>query len=115
MSVEVWRAALEHVRWASRSGFQDELNLAGIGNAAPQTMLVLATNGIGVERRFAEACRMASVNVWVSLHRPEHAQEAVEGYKSAGVLRGISVDGAVASMNWAGQVDWPVTAPTASS
>lgn len=72
--------------------------------------LVFATNGLLFTPEMANAIKDAKPSVFVSLHRPEKAKFAVEAAKAAGILVGISIDPAMASVNWAGQVDWPQTA-----
>lgn len=117
------------LRWASFFESQHhhgELNLAGIGEStlhpqfielvrlARETMgwavrLVFATNGLLIDDALARALAPYKLDVYVSLHRPEKAQRAVQALLSAGILAGVSCDGAVNSTDWAGQVKWPVT------
>lgn len=128
MTEETWRKALA---WAKQLRGA-ELNLAGIGESTlhpqfvewvhqaraalgPWVRLVLATNGLLMDDAMAQAIAPARPDVYVSLHRPEKAISAVEACKRAGILRGVSSDGAVQSTNWAGQVDWPVTTSAAGS
>ena len=129
MTEETFDKALD---WAARLyrtyRAQTELNLAGIGEstihpqfesfvlkarkALPTVELILATNGIKVTESMAMVFREAQVRVWVSLHRPEKAAHAIPLLKRFGVLQAVSCDGAINSVDWAGQVDWPVTTPT---
>lgn len=107
-----------------------ELNLAGIGESTmhPQFIdflrlargavgwdvtLVLATNGLLVDDAMAEAMAPYKPEVYVSLHRPEKAQKAVSALARVGILKAVSCDGALNSVNWAGQIDWPVTTSAA--
>lgn len=103
-----------------------ELNLAGIGESTlhpqflsflalareemhPDTRIVLATNGLLVDEKMAQAMALFRPLVWVSLHRPEKAQQAIVSLSKHGILAGVSCDGALDAVNWAGQIDWPVT------
>jgi hypothetical protein len=111
--------------WASQLR-GTELNLAGIGESTmhpefvrnvffareavgEQTNLILATNGLLMTPELARAIAPSRIRVWVSLHRPEKAGPAIEALKSAGILCGVSADPAMASVDWAGQVEWMVT------
>lgn len=124
---DVFIRALEWAQYFAKAGTQTELNLAGIGESTlhpkfvelvalarsymgPGVRLTMATNGILMTPELAKAIAPYKPEVWVSLHRPEKAGPAVEALKSAGILSGISIDPSVASIDWAGQVDWAVTA-----
>jgi hypothetical protein len=129
MDGEIWARALYWVKQFCDAGTQGvELNLCGIGESTlhpkfgewalqaravigKDRRLILATNGVGVNEAHAEAMRLARVHVWVSLHRPEKAGPTVNLLRKYGVLAGVSADPSVAAVNWAGQVDWEVTAP----
>lgn len=104
-----------------------ELNLAGIGESTmhpdfvrfvwlarermpASVQLILATNGLLMTQDLADAIAPTGIKVWVSLHRPERAGAAVEVLKRAGILAGVSADPSIASVDWAGQVDWHVSA-----
>jgi hypothetical protein len=106
-----------------------ELNMAGIGESTmharfvdamfrarevmgPEVSILLATNGLLMTREMARAIAPMRPSVYVSLHRPEKAQHAVQACAEAGILTAVSCDGAMNAVNWAGQVDWPVTTPT---
>jgi hypothetical protein len=103
------------------------LNLAGIGESTmhplfidflaiareslgPEQHLVLATNGLLVTDELARAMQPFNPRVYVSLHRPEKAGPAVEALKRVGLLDGVSADAAIAATDWAGQIDWHVSA-----
>jgi hypothetical protein len=110
-------------------GTQDrELNFAGIGESTmhpefsrwvniarsklgPSLDFVMATNGVGVTEEHAQAMADAKMRVWVSLHRPEKAGPTINMLKKHGVLAGVSADPSIAAVDWAGQVQWEVTAP----
>jgi len=105
---------------------QEELNLCGIGESTmhpqfiefvqyareqlPHIDLTMATNGVGLTEVMARALADNRVRVWVSLHRPEKAGPAVELLKKYGVLAGVSADPSLSAVDWAGQVDWHVSA-----
>ena len=131
MTDAVFARAVGLAHQLSRKYGHHELNLAGIGESTmhPQFLLylsmarkimpaeisiVLATNGLLIDRHLAEAMAAIRdahgiVKVWVSLHRPEKAGRAVEELRRLGLLFGVSTDPATASVNWAGQIDWPVS------
>lgn len=111
------------------AGFPDqhELNLCGIGESTlhpqfcefvararerlPYIDLTMATNGVGLTEEHAIQMSVSRVRAWVSLHRPEKAGIAIELLKRYGVLAGVSADPSISAVNWAGQVDWHVSAP----
>lgn len=123
MTREVFERVLELV-----AGFpnQHELNLCGIGESTlhpqfcefvalarerlPHIDLTMATNGVGLTTAHAEQMAASRVRAWVSLHRPEKAGPAIELLKRYGVLAGVSADPSLSSVDWAGQVDWHVSA-----
>lgn len=127
MTDEVFDRALWLAQYFVYYGAQTELNLAGIGEstihpkfmefvararkALPTVDLTLATNGVNMSDEIAECLQTNRVRTWVSLHRPEKAGLAIEMLKKRGVLAGISADPSIAAVNWAGQVDWHVSAP----
>lgn len=133
MNMETFERCLHWVRRFVKEGTQGpELNLAGIGESTlhpefedmvrlarlavqDKVRLILATNGIEIVKRpaLAEVLSRYDVYTWVSLHRPEKGGPAVEILKEAGVLKGVSADPSLASINWAGQVEWFVSTPTA--
>jgi MoaA/NifB/PqqE/SkfB family radical SAM enzyme len=127
MTPDTFAHAMKHVAASARQGLQPELNLAGIGEStlhpdlihwihwarrtAPDTRIVLTTNGLEFREEHAQACAASRVRVFVSLHRPERAQKAVQLAREYGVLEGLSTDAANYATDWAGQVDWPQIAP----
>lgn len=122
---------MRSLHWASyfvEEYGQDELNLAGIGESTmhpnfveflglarmavgPDVRIVLATNGVLMTNELAQAMKPWNPDVYVSLHQPVLAKRGVDAIAEAGLLRGISVDPAIAAINWAGQVKWKATAP----
>ena len=128
MTEETFRRALHWVKAFQSVRPHPELNLAGIGESTlhpefvrfthlareavgPYVDLVLATNGLLMTDELAAAIAPAKPKVWVSLHRPEKAGPAVEALKRAGIYSGSSSDPSLAAVNWAGQVEWHVSAP----
>ncbi len=126
MTTEVFTRSLEMVHHCYVKYGQVELNLCGIGEstmhpqfeefvamarkALPRIKLVVATNGILLDEKKAAMMRRYKVMTWISLHRPEKAGPAVEIAKKYGILFGVSNDPSTAAINWAGKVDWHVSA-----
>lgn len=136
MTWDLWRRSLMvAILLAQHRGLvRQELNIAGIGESTmhplfldmlsqaleccrPTFDVVLATNGLLVDDSLAQEMRQlvdshdGSLKVWVSLHRPEKAGPAVEALRRVGLLAGVSTDPALASVDWAGQLTWPVSTP----
>lgn len=127
MDWDIYARAIEIVKSCAERGSRGSLNLAGIGESTmhPQFIrmlayareqlgeaqeLVLATNGLLVNDKMAEAMKPYAPRVFVSLHRPERAGPAIEALKRVGLLAGVSGDPSVAATDWAGQVKWHVSA-----
>jgi len=49
--------------------------------------------------------------VFVSLHRPEKAGPAINAAKRHGILADFNPSAATSSFDWAGLIDWEVSAP----
>lgn len=128
MTEETYRKALGWVKFFQQKRPHPELNLAGIGESTmhpefvrfvhlareavgPYVNLILATNGLLMTNEMAKAIAPTRPRVWVSLHRPEKAGPAVEALKNAGIYAGSSTDPSLAAVDWAGQVQWHVSAP----
>lgn len=126
MTEDTFIKSLQWAQQLQRISKHPELNLAGIGESTmhpqfihflalareamgPSVTLVLATNGLLIDDSMAEAMAPYYPEVYVSLHRPEKAQRAIAALAKAGILKAVSCDGALNSVNWAGQIDWPVT------
>lgn len=126
MSLDHFLRALELVEQCRDEYGQRSVNLAGIGEStvhpnflgfvsmARETLgdgfnLDFATNGVAVDEAMVLALKPHHPRVWVSLHRPERAKLALDLFEEHGMLAGVSMDPAVASTDWAGQVDWKVT------
>jgi hypothetical protein len=122
MTNSVFDRALQWVKHYVAIGKQNELNLAGIGESTihpqfidflarargmfPTIKIIFATNGIQITEE--QVAQMAPYNpeVWVSLHQPKKAAEAVSLYRKYDLLKGISIDPSVNANDWAGQVKW---------
>ena len=132
MDLTTFEAALSWASQLHNKYGQQELNLAGIGEStmhpnfidyvyrAREAMgddvrLILATNGLLLTEEMCRELAPTKVWIWVSLHRPEKAGPALEAAKKYNLLKGVSSDPSLASINWAGQVDWMVTTPVAGS
>ena len=122
-----YRRALMWVSYFRQRGTQGELNLAGIGESTmhpefvrnvflareavgPGGDILFATNGLLMTDELAMELAPARPRVWVSMHRPEKAGPAIQALKRAGLLVGVSADPSLSAIDWAGQVDWFVSA-----
>lgn len=129
MDKETFLKCLKVAKEFVLAGSQYELNLAGIGESTmhPDFVdwvhlareavgwnchLVLSTNGVNFEDKAIEAIADTQISVYVSPHRPEKAMSAIKKLKEVGLFRGTSDGAWTASVDWAGQIDWPVTAGT---
>lgn len=133
MTREVFERSLEWARtlngaWATAGNHQmAELSLTGVGEALlhpefetflrlarealPTAPLVFSTNGILLTDELAERIAPYKPQVYVSLHRPERAAFAINAARKYGILAGHNPSPATSAFDWAGQVDWPVSAP----
>lgn len=127
MDLATYKRCLEWVSYYVLRGTQGvELNLAGIGESTmhpdfieyvrlariamgPAGRIVLATNGLLITEEMAAALKPYDPWIWVSLHRPEKAGPAIEILKRYGLLKGVSGDPSLQSIDWAGQVPWFVS------
>lgn len=127
MDEKTYRLSLAAAKHFVQMGTQYELNLAGIGESTmhpefvrfvamareavgDRCALVLATNGLLMTREMAREIAPYKPMVWVSMHRPEKAGPAIEALREVGLLSGASADPSLASIDWAGQVEWHVSA-----
>jgi MoaA/NifB/PqqE/SkfB family radical SAM enzyme len=125
---DVYLKALKWAKFFVNKYGQRELNLAGIGESTMHPRfaeyvglareavgwncdLILATNGLLITDKLVKEILPFKPKVWVSAHRPEKAGPAVEILKKYGLFVTISSDPTVAAIDWAGQVDWHVSAP----
>lgn len=131
MSAEVWEQSLEVVRFFVRQGTQTELSLTGIGESllhpdfvrmvemareaiGPRRPLTLTTNGLLLTEEMCVALKPFKPSIYVSLHRPEKATDAVMAARRHGLLAGTNESFALAAFDWAGyQKNWTknVSAP----
>lgn len=128
MSDDIFIKSLDLVKQCVERSNQTELNLCGIGEstmhpkfeyflklareALPDIKLIIASNAVSVNENHIQACAKYGVDYYVSLHRPEVAGPVIELAKKYNVLRGVSADPSIAAIDWAGQVDWHVSAVT---
>jgi hypothetical protein len=129
MSLETFERALEWCKHFDQAGTQGELSLTGIGEtllhpewrtlvrlareALPSNFINFSTNGLTLDDDACKVLREHQIAVFVSLHRPEKAGPAIEAAKRAGIYAGPNASAATSSFDWAGQVDWEVSAPSA--
>lgn len=131
MTRELFERALFWVRHFIKNKNNEqraELNLAGIGESTlhpnfaelvhvaraavgADVPLVVTTNGLLITEELVLEVKSANLGFFVSLHRPEKAGPAVEILRRHGLFLGASSDPALASIDWAGQVKWPVSTP----
>lgn len=120
--------AMELVKQFSDKGTQGELSFTGIGESTmhprfpemlrlarmmlPHNDIVFSTNGLPTfTEHVAQTCKENGIGVFISLHRPEVAGKTLELCKKYGIARQINTSAATSSFDWAGQVDWFVSAP----
>lgn len=118
--------AVEWVNFFHGKGTQRDVSLCGLGepllhpNFKEFTSYIrknfagdihFGTNGILLTEEIARHLAELRIGIYVSLHRPELAANAVNLGREYGILLGVNAGFAISSFNWAGQVDWPVTAP----
>lgn len=123
----VWARELNGA-WAQAGNYaMAELSLTGIGEALlhpefemflararevlPTAPLVFSTNGILLTDELAERITPYRPQVYVSLHRPERAAFAINAARKHNILAGYNPSPATSAFDWAGQVNWPVSAP----
>lgn len=132
----------EHMNWKTfqlamdwllyfrkRNGnWQREIALTGVGEsflnpltpkmisharkACPEANITVSTNGSLITKELVDKFKEAKPMMFVSLHKPDVAKKAVKILSDAGL--GVITNNAFndSSFDWAGQVDWPVTAPS---
>lgn len=127
MPWETFERTLEHVAYLCRAGTQGEVSLTGLGEAllyprfeeaarrvrevVGQRVIVLSTNGLAVTRELARLLCELHIGVYVSLHRPEVATPALVMLQEAGCGTATNTGFVDSSLDWAGQVEWHVSAP----
>jgi hypothetical protein len=129
MDIRIFERALD---WAEalnerREDKRGELSLTGIGEALlhpefvdfvalarkrlPANPLVFSTNGLLLTDELCAQLAPYRPRIYVSLHRPEKAGPAIQAAKRYGLFEQANPAAALMAFNWAGQVDWFVSAP----
>lgn len=127
MTLDTFRKALEWARFFDAQGTQRELSLTGIGEtllhpelpelarlareALPDRFINFSTNGVKLTDETCEMLAAYGIGLYVSLHRPEKAGRAIEKAKRHSIFMAGNPGASLSSFDWAGQVDWPVSAP----
>lgn len=75
-----------------------------------QVQLLIATNGVALTEEIVAGTKPFNLRYYVSMHRPEKAGPAIELCRKYDCLDGASADPSLASIDWAGQVKWHVSA-----
>ncbi len=121
ISREHFTRALEWAVYFEYLGTQGELALTGIGEAImhpdfvdflrlarealPSNSITFSTNGILLTEEMCEAIAPYRPEVYVSLHRPEKAGDAVDHARDWGILADVNMSAATQRFDWAGQLD----------
>ena len=128
MTMETFHRALEWVKYYISEGLQNELVLHGLGESTmhpnftemirdarrvlPNKPILFSTNGVSLTEEHVKACKLYGIGVHVSLHRPEKVAPATSLLRKYDVPSLVHANFAIGNaMDWAGQVDWEVTAP----
>lgn len=118
-----WAVALNDVGDQMRA----ELSMTGVGEALlhpqfveflalararlPEHPIHFSTNGLLLTEDLCARISRYRPLIHVSMHRPEKAGPAIQAAKRFGLLVAVNPAPATAAFNWAGQVDWFVSAP----
>lgn len=105
---------------------QGELSITGIGEtllhpewrefirlareALPGKFINFSTNGLLLDDDACAYLAKHDVKVYVSLHRPEKAGPAINAAKRHGIFMQENASASIDAMDWAGQVEWEVSA-----
>lgn len=128
MEMSVFERTMEWVEYfvAQPDSNQTELSLTGLGepllhpNFVDMVKLVrqvfngkllFSTNGLLLTKELCEAIAPYNVDVYVSAHRPEKATPGAINARNAGMSVIFNMGFVNQALDWAGQVDWEVTAP----
>jgi hypothetical protein len=127
MTLETFQRTLEWCKHYEVMGSQGELSITGIGEtllhpewrelirmareALPHNFINFSTNGLLLNDDAGAYLAEYGIQAFVSLHRPEKAGPAIEVAKRHGIYYAPNASAAVSSFDWAGQVDWHVSAP----
>lgn len=127
MDMVTFIRTLKWVNKFTELGTQGEVSLTGIGEPLlhPELMsmismlrdvhkgtILFSTNGILMTDEIATQLQYYGVKVYVSTHRPEKAGPAINMCRRYGILAGHNTAFATSSLDWAGQVEWEVSAPS---
>ena len=125
MSWDMFVRTMEMVTYFESQGTQPELSLTGVGEALLNPLFIkmvkyarsvykghilFSTNGILLTEDVVKVLAELDIRVYVSLHRPEVATPAINLARKYNILNDINYQFTTSSFNWAGQVDWKVTA-----
>ena len=126
--MDTFKRALEWATYFENWHTQNELALTGIGEAImhpqfpemlalarqalPKNRITISTNGLAFTEELAREIAPLRPEIYVSLHRPEKAGPAIEIAKKYGIFKEFNQSFAVSAFNWAGQLDWFVSAPS---
>lgn len=126
MSIATFERALEWCKHFDNAGTMPELSLTGIGetllhpewpklmrlarNALPDMFINFSTNGLLLDRDACYVLKALNIRVFVSLHRPEKAGPAIQLAHEFDIFEDYNEQAATSAMDWAGQVDWYVSA-----
>lgn len=126
MDLETFEKALSWCQHYQRLGTQGELSLTGIGEtllhpdlyeiipmarrALPFNEINFSTNGLKLTEDICLLLKEHSIDLFISLHRPEKAGPAIEKAMEAGLRVQVNAGASVAAFDWAGQVEWFVSA-----
>lgn len=127
MDMAIFERALVWADHFQKLGTQAELALTGIGEATlhpnivemvrraravlPKNKITMSTNGLALTEDMAREFAKENLRLYISLHRPEKAGPAINIAREYGILAGANDAFATSAGNWAGQVEWGVTAP----
>jgi len=126
MNSSTFYRVMEWVKHFTKLGQQRELAFTGIGEALLHPYLFemleqarqeyaglihFSTNGILFDDEAARFCAEYQIGVFVSMHRPERAVPAKNLAKKYNVLLGENHAFVDSALDWAGTVNWHVSAP----
>lgn len=127
MALETFERTLAWASFFQERGTQGEFSLTGIGESllhpelaeicrlarlALRGPITFSTNGLKLTDERCEMLARYGIKVWVSLHRPEKAHAAIVKATAHGIYIGPNMSAATSAMDWAGQLEWEVNAPT---
>jgi len=127
MEWDTFLRAMDVVDFYNKQGTQGELSFTGLGEATlhprfsemlayargvlPDNYLCFSSNGLPLfTREIAETCKQFNIRVFLSLHRPEVAGKTVALCREYEILEDVNMSAATSAFDWAGEIDWPVSA-----